>query len=299
MIIALTFFKSMSKIHPNVPIAPPLPEVHRIGQETREWVITADMAPALTECGIYLAGWSHARSGFEFVRPLWAMSQVLACASGRGEVWYEDEWRQSIEGTAYLTPARNFSAYRAVGEVQPWIVYWVTYHTPIIDGNLPLLIRSDIKPFANAIEDLYREAVGYSERRVMSHLTHLVHTHAQRLVGSAMYDPRLRKLWNRVQENLEHNWTVDTLAKEIGVSDEHLRRLCLKELGTSPMEHVTKIRMRHAVSLLVTGHYTVSAVAERVGYSSPFAFSAAFKRLLGIPPSHYTHPDQKYYPLSE
>jgi len=53
------------------------------------------------------------------------------------------------------------------------------------------------------------------------------------------------------------------------------------------MEHVTQIRMQHAVALLATGYYSVTAVSERVGYSSPFAFSAAFKRVLGVPPSQY------------
>ena len=44
---------------------------------------------------------------------------------------------------------------------------------------------------------------------------------------------------------------------------------------------------RRAAALLASESYTVDAVSRLVGYDSPYAFSAAFKRHMGISPSEY------------
>jgi AraC-like DNA-binding protein len=53
------------------------------------------------------------------------------------------------------------------------------------------------------------------------------------------------------------------------------------------MQQVTHLRMRHAAALLSSESYPIIAVAARVGYDNPFAFSAAFKRSIGLAPSAY------------
>jgi AraC-like DNA-binding protein len=45
--------------------------------------------------------------------------------------------------------------------------------------------------------------------------------------------------------------------------------------------------MTLAVQLLRAGDYSLSAIAERVGYGSEYAFSKAFRRELGVAPSRY------------
>jgi AraC-like DNA-binding protein len=46
-------------------------------------------------------------------------------------------------------------------------------------------------------------------------------------------------------------------------------------------------RMALAADLLCLPNESVGTVAEKVGYSSPFAFSAAFKRVRGISPQDH------------
>jgi AraC-like DNA-binding protein len=45
--------------------------------------------------------------------------------------------------------------------------------------------------------------------------------------------------------------------------------------------------MAMAADLLCNSEETVSTVAEKVGYATPFAFSAAFKRVRGISPQEH------------
>jgi len=42
-----------------------------------------------------------------------------------------------------------------------------------------------------------------------------------------------------------------------------------------------------AARLLRAGDYPLSAIAERVGYGSEYAFSKAFRRELGVAPSRH------------
>jgi AraC-like DNA-binding protein len=53
------------------------------------------------------------------------------------------------------------------------------------------------------------------------------------------------------------------------------------------MAYLTGWRLSHAADLLTTTDATLEAIARQVGYSSAFAFSAAFKRTRGVSPSRY------------
>jgi YesN/AraC family two-component response regulator len=52
------------------------------------------------------------------------------------------------------------------------------------------------------------------------------------------------------------------------------------------MHHVSRLRMQQAISLLSKG-YKVEAVCYEVGYKNAFAFSTAFKKFTGHPPSYF------------
>lgn len=56
-------------------------------------------------------------------------------------------------------------------------------------------------------------------------------------------------------------------------------------VGQPPLLYLTEWRMTIAADLLRTPGAIVAAVARRVGYADGFAFSNAFKRVRGMPPS--------------
>jgi len=99
--------------------------------------------------------------------------------------------------------------------------------------------------------------------------------HTDPIVGHA-----LRLLHN----NPAHPWTVATLAREVGVSRAALARRFTNLVGEPPMAFLTGWRLALAADLLLEPGATVGAVARRVGYTSPFTFSTAFKRRYGTSP---------------
>ncbi|OZM84113.1 AraC family transcriptional regulator [Pseudonocardia sp. MH-G8] len=83
-------------------------------------------------------------------------------------------------------------------------------------------------------------------------------------------------------------WTVAALADRTGVSRSTLAKRFADLVGEPPLTYLTNWRMTLAADLLVERDAaTVADVARAVGYSDPFGFSAAFKRVRGANPSEF------------
>ena len=92
--------------------------------------------------------------------------------------------------------------------------------------------------------------------------------------------PAVRMLYN----NPAHPWTVAGLAAEVGASRAALARRFTELVGEPPMSFLTDWRLTLAADLLLEPGATIGSVANKVGYGSPYALSAAFKRHRGISP---------------
>ena len=101
--------------------------------------------------------------------------------------------------------------------------------------------------------------------------------------GDPVVGPALRLL----HHNPAHPWTVESLARQIGVSRAALARRFTELVGEPPMAFLTGWRLTLAADLLREPGATVGSVARKVGYASPFALSTAFKRVRGISPQQH------------
>jgi AraC-like DNA-binding protein len=118
---------------------------------------------------------------------------------------------------------------------------------------------------------------------VRRHLDSLPSDHTGWLAG--LRDPiaghALALLHNRPAEP----WTLNQLAREIGVSRSTLAGRFSELIGQPPMRYLTRWRIQLACRLLCDGTAKVSAVALDVGYRSEAAFSRAFKESVGVSPA--------------
>lgn len=140
-------------------------------------------------------------------------------------------------------------------------------------------------PWKHILLGLCEESAGASDNLQLECWVELLRRQCARIL--TVDEPqRLWRLWSKVREGIDAPWTLPLLAKTAGLSLEMLRLQCHREEGMSPMAYLTRLRMRHAAALLETGH-KVDYVARSVGYENPFAFSSAFRRILGVPPSSF------------
>lgn len=80
--------------------------------------------------------------------------------------------------------------------------------------------------------------------------------------------------------------SLDEWGREVGASGRTLARIVERETGLGFANWRTRIRIAAALPLLAAGT-SVSRVAPAVGYSTPSAFVAAFRRIVGTSPGAY------------
>lgn len=97
--------------------------------------------------------------------------------------------------------------------------------------------------------------------------------------------PAVRYLQNHFSDA---GLTNKTLAEKAMISEVYFRKLFKENFGVSPKQYIQDLRIIKAKNLL-KGNIcpSVSAVAEEVGFSNVYQFSAAFKKTVGITPSEY------------
>lgn len=106
---------------------------------------------------------------------------------------------------------------------------------------------------------------------------------------AAFDDERIARSLDAIYTEPERPWTVAGLARIAGMSRTTFSRRFGDLVGDSPIAHLTRWRMDLAKALLRerTPGRTLGEIAVRVGYADEFAFSTAFHRVVGLPPSNY------------
>ncbi|OXM87423.1 helix-turn-helix transcriptional regulator [Paenibacillus rigui] len=81
--------------------------------------------------------------------------------------------------------------------------------------------------------------------------------------------------------------TVERVAEYVGVDRTHFTKQFGKEVGMSPIQYMQQLKMNEAKLLLEQTAYTLTEIAQSVGYPDLFSFSKAFKKQVGLPPKSY------------
>lgn len=100
-------------------------------------------------------------------------------------------------------------------------------------------------------------------------------------------DPRLGPAIRQMHRQVSRSWTAGDLAKLAALSRSAFFDRFTRVVGMAPMEYLLAWRMAMARDLLRRERLSVAEVAERVGFGSSSAFSTAFSRHVGQPPSRY------------
>ncbi|MEU9981101.1 AraC family transcriptional regulator [Streptomyces sp. NPDC050856] len=82
-------------------------------------------------------------------------------------------------------------------------------------------------------------------------------------------------------------WTIEALAKEVGMSRSAFTAAFRELVGEAPARHLTGRRMQEAARLLGETSLPQSAVPQRVGYQSAVGFHLAFRKWFGKTPGEY------------
>jgi AraC-like DNA-binding protein len=102
---------------------------------------------------------------------------------------------------------------------------------------------------------------------------------------AGLRDPVVGRALSVLHGDPARDWTLVHLAEAVAVSRSALAERFRQWTGLAPMQYLAQWRMQLAAGRLADGTSSVAGVAFDVGYGSEAAFSRAFKKLVGVPPS--------------
>jgi AraC family transcriptional regulator len=118
---------------------------------------------------------------------------------------------------------------------------------------------------------------------------HLVRHHggAEARRDNALPAYRLRRAVQWMQSHLAGPFSLEALARQLGMSPFHFSRLFRRATGQAPSQYFIGLRMAEARRLLRETDRSIIGIGLEVGYSSPSHFAQVFRRASGMTPREY------------
>ncbi len=89
------------------------------------------------------------------------------------------------------------------------------------------------------------------------------------------------------------DWTVEKLARQVGLSRSALAEHFTRLLGAPPITYLSHWRLCLAAQKLATTQQEIQAIAKGAGYEGTGGFSRAFKHAFGKPPTRWRKAQRK------
>lgn len=143
-----------------------------------------------------------------------------------------------------------------------------------IDYLVQQLIEADKVP-----GDLYKLKC----KSIFLHLVEILLISAKMKTASNVVDHAV----NYMTENYAESITIAEIADEVGCDRRRLAYMFDKQVGMSPIQFLTEIRLKHSIEILRTTKMPIKEIAERVGYQDSFYFCRVFKKQYEMTPTEY------------
>jgi AraC-like DNA-binding protein len=101
---------------------------------------------------------------------------------------------------------------------------------------------------------------------------------------SGLRDPHVGAALHLMHAQPAEEWTLDRLAREVGLSRSTFAGRFTHYVEVSPMQYLARWRLQLAARLLEQPGSSIGEAAAEVGYESEAAFNRAFKKFAGLPP---------------
>jgi AraC-like DNA-binding protein len=104
---------------------------------------------------------------------------------------------------------------------------------------------------------------------------------------AGLRDSSIGHVLGKLHDRPAHGWSLEELAREVGMSRSVLAERFSQFVGVPPMQYLAQWRMQLAATLLSSTSMSLSEIAEQVGYGSETALSRAYKRWVGVAPAEW------------
>ena len=234
-------------------------------------------------------------------RPEHQGGQLVYTLSGEGCFKIDNQIITMRPGMAFLqnhNDVRNAYYYPEDG-IEPWNFIWISFFSPMVEAMVKDITDAygqiyHIPMEANLIKTLFDYENSANALRFMSPFegAHLVTDILTDLGNYTLPEENRTKVPTRlikhaqeyIHKNMNKTINIEDIARECGISREHLSRVFKEQINETPSNYLTKRRIRQACRLLVSSNLSSKEIALRVGYDSAVSFNRTFKRVTKMTP---------------
>ncbi len=192
--------------------------------------------------------------------------------------------------------------YSAVGDIfiNDWIHFDTDYDADFFKSlNLPLnsIIRfGDVDFISSIIRNLCSEFYSVNPKRneMLDCLLKAMLIKASEMIAvssltkfSNPHYAKLVKLREKIYENPQNKWSVDTLCSEMNMSRSYFQLIYRETFGITCISDVISCKINYAKEILTATNLSISQTAEECGYDNEEHFMRQFKKNTGLTPSAY------------
>ena len=217
--------------------------------------------------------------------------ELIYCTSGHGAFRFKDGRVISYEaGEVVMIPPHEV---HANSSEEGFTNIHLNLSEPTFADNEASKFQDEnaslLKAFTEArtyyISDISRKEL------VLTALGELIASYVVAFRSSEEFPDTVEKIRNKILQNYtDPRFELDAFIRTMPFHYDYLRKVFKKEMGLSPLEYMTGLRMKNAERLLSTAWnsgYAISEVAQMSGYENALYFSRVFRKYYGCSPSQF------------
>lgn len=218
--------------------------------------------------------------------------ELIYCTSGNGEIQFANKTLRYGEDSVVIIPPMTLHTNRGTDS-------FTNIHCVMRDLSIniqePVLI-SGLKNghLRNAFSALfyYFSVDSQASKALLPVYAHLIITTIETMIDTeSSYTDIVRQISDTIAKNyVDPCFDLNKYLISFSFSTEYLKRIFRQEMGVTPRQYLTEIRLENAAKILSNENtgLNISQVARQCGYNDPLYFSKLFKRKYGVSPKNYT-----------